>query len=285
MLQRHRLLRTRRKHLPPTQTHQIARRFGAALQILAHKLARRLTENKIDFLERLILRLGHKQQLIEPSQHSDAAVKPERQPDPPHRALHVREEVRHEPGAEEEGDVRGLHAVAAEVGRVDFRGQHPGEAGVGAEEALVQDQAGEVEALGAGGVGAVVDQVAAADEDEADEEAREHGAGPEAPPEALHVEDGGDGAEEEGAAADERHEDGLFGVEADLVHQRGHVVHDGVDAGELAEEDHDVGVDDGAARARDGEEVQPDIGFAAAGVVVFFLHGVAHDEELFAVGL
>ena len=67
-------------------------------------------------------------------------------------------------------------------------------------------------------MGFAVDEVAAADDEQADEESGQHGAGPKAPAETLHVEDCGDGAEEEGAAADEGHEDGLFGVEPDLVH-------------------------------------------------------------------
>ncbi len=162
--------------------------------------------------------------MIKPTHDRNPAIEPQRQPDAAHGRLHRREEIRHEPGAEEEGDVRGLHAVAAQVGRVDLRGQDPGEAGVGAEEALVQDEAGDVGALGGGGVFLRVDEVGAADDEEAEEEAGEHGAGPEAAAEALHVEDGGDGAEEEGAAADEGHEDGLLAVEADLVHEGGHVV-------------------------------------------------------------
>jgi hypothetical protein len=36
-----------------------------------------------------------------------------------------------------------------------------------------------------------------------------------------------------------------------LVHQRAHVVHDGVDSGHLAKDDHDVCVDEGAAGAGD----------------------------------
>lgn len=130
--------------------------------------------------------------------------------------MHVGEEIRDEPGTEEEGDVRGLHAVGAEIGGVDFGGKDPGEAGVGAEEAFIDDQAGDVAAFGSRGVGVGVDEVGAADDEETDEEAGEHGAGPEAAAEAFHVEDGGDCAQEERAAADEGHEDGAFGIEADL---------------------------------------------------------------------
>ena len=235
--------------------HQIIHRLHHPPDILPHQLPRRLTKQNINLLQRLVLRLRHKQQLVHPPQRRDAAVEAEREPDARHGPLHVGEEVGHEPGAEEERHVRGLHAVGAEIGRVDLGGEHPGEAGVGAEEALVEDQARAVDARG----GAEVvdgDEVRHGDYEEADEEAGEHGAGPVAPAEALHVEDGGDGAEEERAAADEGHEDALFGVEADLVHEGRHVVpdrplfvnfpcsrnwanrgsdlHDGVDTRELA---------------------------------------------------
>ncbi len=63
-----------------------------------------------------------------------------------------------------------------------------------------------------------VNEVAAADDEQANEEAGEHSAGPEAATETLHKEYGGDGAEEEGTATDEGHKDGLFGVETDLIH-------------------------------------------------------------------
>lgn len=141
-------------------------------------------------------------------------------PAPPYQA----QAPRHHRDARLVNDVRRFHAVAAQVGRVDLRGQHPGKAGVGAEEAFVDDEAGDVDAFGRAGVFLRVHDVGAADDEEADEEAGEHGAGPEAPAEALHVEDGGDSAEEEGAAADKGHEDGMLAVEADLVHQGCHVV-------------------------------------------------------------
>ncbi len=162
--------------------------------------------------------------MIKPPYNCNATIKAQREPDATHSGLHVGEEIGYEPGAEEERDVRCFHAVTAQVCRIDFRGQDPREASVGAEEALVDDETGDVDAFGGAGVFLGVDEVGAADDEEADEEAGEHGAGPEAPAEALHVEDCGDGAEEEGAAADEGHEDGLLAVEADLVHEGCHVV-------------------------------------------------------------
>jgi len=94
-----------------------------------------------------------------------------------------------------------------------------------------------------------IDLVADANEHQANEETRQHHDGPEAAAARLHEEDGGNGADEEGPAADKRHVVCLFGVEADLVHEHRHVVHDCVDTRELAEEDHDVGVDQGATGA------------------------------------
>ena len=216
------ILRARLKHPAPPAPRQIGHILRDALEILPDELAGRLGEEDVDFLEGFVLRLRHEGQLIEPADDGDAAVEPEGEADARHGGLHVGEEVGDEPGAEEEGDVGGLHAVGAEVGGVDLGGEDPREAGVGAEEALVEDEAGDVAALGAADVGCGVDEVGAADDEEADEEAGEHGAGPEAAPEALHVEDGGDGAEEERAAAHEGHEHGLLAVESDLVHQSGH---------------------------------------------------------------
>ena len=223
-----RTLRTRPKHPAPPPLCQIRHILRHALEVLPDELARGLREEDVDFLEGLVLRLGHKGQLVEPAEDGDAAVEAEGEADAGHGGLHVGEEIGHEPGAEEEGDVRGFHAVGAEVGRVDLGGEDPGEAGVGAEEAFVEDEAGYVAALGAADVGPGVDEVGTSDDEQAEEEAGQHGARPEPATETLHVEDGGDGAEEQRAATHERHEDGLLAVEADLVHQGRHVVHDGV---------------------------------------------------------
>ena len=302
---RQRRLIARPEHLPPPPPHQIAHVLRNAPQVLPYQLARRLAEQDIDLLQRLVLGLRHEEQLVEPADDGDAAVEAERQADAAHGGLHVGEEVGDEPGAEEERDVGGLHAVAAQVSGVDLGGQDPGEAGVGAEEALVEDETGDVAGLGAAGVGGGVDEVGAADDEEAEEEAGKHGAGPEAAAEALHVEDSGDGAEEEGAAADEGHEDGLFGVEAYLAHEGCHVVlsrwyvstagfstavikgrayHDGVDTCELPEEDHDVGVNNRSPSARHGDEVEPSERTRSRDlVVVFVLHGMLHNEEFLAI--
>ena len=63
-----------------------------------------------------------------------------------------------------------------------------------------------------------------------------------------------------------------------------YIVHDRINTGELSQEDHDVGVDDGAASTRDGDEVEPSEA-ARAGLCGFELveDGVFHDEEFFPV--
>jgi len=188
---RQRALRARPEDAAPAEGNQIAEGLGAALKVLCDELAGRRGEEDVNLLKGLILSLRHEEDLIEPAEDGDAAVEAEREADARHGRLHVAKEVGDEPEAEEEGDVRGFHAVGAEVGGVDFGGEDLGEAGVRAEEALVEDEAGDVAAFGAVDVGVGVDEVGAADDEEADEEAGEHGARPEAPVEALHVEDGG----------------------------------------------------------------------------------------------
>ena len=157
-----------------------------ALEILPNELARGLGEEDVDFLEGFILRLRHECQLIEPTEDGDAAVEAEREADAGHGGLHVGEEIRDEPGAEEERDVRRLHAVRAKISRVDLRGEDPREASVGAEEAFVENEAGDVATLCAADVGFGVDEIGAADDEEADKEARQHGAGPEAAAKSFH---------------------------------------------------------------------------------------------------
>ena len=54
--------------------------------------------------------------------------------------------------------------------------------------------------------------------------------------------------------------------------------------GELTEEDHDIGVDDGAASTGHGDEVEPsEAAGTGLGGFEFIEYGVLHDEEFFAV--
>ena len=245
----------RREHSSPPEVKDIADGLGATLQILPHQLARRLAEQNVNPLKCLVLCLRHEEDLVEPADHSDTTVEAEGQTDPRHGRFHVAEEVGHQPGTEEQCDVGRLHAVATEISWVDLGRQGPCQTGVRTEESLVEDKARDVAALCTPGVGVGVDQIAATDDEQADKETGQRGASPETAAEALHEKDCGDGPKKEGAPADKRHEDRLLGVEADLAHEGRHVVHDGVDAGKLTEEDHDVGIDNRTTGSGDCDEV------------------------------
>ena len=184
-----------RKDPGEPKVEQIAGSLGGLPEILGDELAGGLSEDEVDLLEGLVLGLGHEEDLVEPAEDGDAAVEAEGEAGLGHDPLHVGEEVGDEPAAEEEVDVGRLHAVGAQVGGEDLRGQHPRQARVRAEEAVVDDDAGQVEAGGAREV-AGRDLVRDADQDQAEEEAGEHQVGPEAAAEALHVQDAGDRAEE-----------------------------------------------------------------------------------------
>ena len=104
-------LRHRREHLPPPKRNNITRRDHGTPQILLDQLTGRLAEDDVDLLERLVLRLGHEEDLVEPAEDGDAAVEAEGEADLGHGFLHLREEVGDEEGAEEEGRVGRFHPV------------------------------------------------------------------------------------------------------------------------------------------------------------------------------
>lgn len=60
------------KDLLESEAEQIVGGFFDVLPVLGHKLAGRLGEDKIDLLERLILCLGHEEELVEPAHESDS---------------------------------------------------------------------------------------------------------------------------------------------------------------------------------------------------------------------
>ena len=158
-------LRRRSEHLAPSEVDEITCALRDTFQILPHELSCRLREKHIDFLQGLVLRLRREEQLVKPPHHGDTTVEAQGQADARHGLLHVTEEVRDESGAGEEGHVRDLHAVAAEVRGIDFAGQHPCEASVGAEEALVEDEACDIGTLCPADIGLGVDQIAASDDE------------------------------------------------------------------------------------------------------------------------
>lgn len=104
-------LRHRRKHLPPSKGNKITSRDHGTPQILLDQLTGRLAEDDIDLLERLVLGLGHEEDLVEPAKDGDAAVEAEGKADLGHGCLHLREEVGDEEGAEKERGVGRFHPV------------------------------------------------------------------------------------------------------------------------------------------------------------------------------
>lgn len=263
---------------------QIANHHGRALDVLAHDGGRRPREELVDLLEGLVLGLGHEEDLVEPADGGDAAIETQGETDTGHGVHHGGEVVGDDEGAEEEVGVGSGHAVGSQVGGEDFGRDDPGETGVGAEEAHVEDDAGQIDTLGGGGVIFVVDGVAGADKDQTDEEARKHGVGPVATAELLHVHDGGDGADEQRTTADQRHENTGAFVETDLGHEDAHVVHDGIDTGELTQEDHGVGVDHGTTGTRVGEEVHPGILACVLLLLALRRDGLSHAQK-FVLGV
>jgi hypothetical protein len=269
------------EHLPEPQMQQITRNLPRVLRILLDQLPRRLLEQLINLFQSFIFGFRHEEDLVEPSEHRNAAVEAERQTSLGHGFLHASEVVCDDERRQEQPCGRGRHAVGAEVGGVDLGGNDPGERGVGSEEQHVENEADEVDAeLRTEGVELVAD----ADKHETDEETGQHGDGPETSSAGFHEEDGRDGTEQQGTTTDKRHVGCVVGVESDLRHEDAHVVHDCVDTGELAEEDHDVGVDDGAARTSFGEEVHPWVFVGATSSnLTFLLFGAKlHNKELLA---
>ncbi|KAG7716277.1 hypothetical protein KL929_002414 [Ogataea haglerorum] len=171
-----------------------------ALEVDADERESRLGEKIVDLLERPALGLDHKQQLVDPAEGRNTPVETQREPRVGERVPHVGEVVRDDERPQVEHGAGGGDSVGTQVRRVHLGGDDPGETGVGAEEAHVEDDTGEVEAESRGvGDGQLVRD---ADEDEAEEEARKHGVGPEPAAAVVHVQDGRDGAEQQCSAAD-----------------------------------------------------------------------------------
>lgn len=118
------------KHLFESEADEIVGRLLDVLPVLGDQLARGLREDEVDLLERLVLGLGHEEQLVEPTDKGDAAVETGGETDGGHGVLHAGEVVGDDEGGEEEPAVRGGHAVGTQVGGVGFGGDDPGQTGV-----------------------------------------------------------------------------------------------------------------------------------------------------------
>lgn len=183
--------------------HEIVECAHDARKILLNQLSSWLAEDDVDLLQSLVLSFWHEQQLVDPSHDSDTSVEAQREPDLGHGLLHLCEEVRDQERAEEERHIGCLHSIGPQVRWIDLRWDDPSQAGVRTKEALVDDEARDVGALGTRKIRLQVNEVAAPNNDEANKEARKHSTSPESASELLHVEDGGNGSEKETAAAHE----------------------------------------------------------------------------------
>jgi len=88
------------KHLPKATMEDIADRLLATRDVLPYKLARRLGEDEIDLLKRLVFCLWHEQNLVEPANHCNATVETKSQARLCHSVLHCAEIVRHDKAAQ-----------------------------------------------------------------------------------------------------------------------------------------------------------------------------------------
>lgn len=94
-------LKHKREHFPPPKANKIICRNYRAAQILLDKLTSRLTKNNINLFQPLILRLGHKQDLVELAKSYDPVVKSESKTNLGHYFLYLHKEVSNKEGAEE----------------------------------------------------------------------------------------------------------------------------------------------------------------------------------------
>ena len=155
--------------LLPAETDEVIGSNQTASEVLLDESRSRLAEDDVDLLESLVLGLGHEEDLVYPTEDSNATIEAEGETNPGHAILHAGEEVGDKEGAEEEGDVRSLHTVRSEVGWVDFGWENPSETGIGTEEPFVNYESSDVDSLG-GGLIADWDQVTASNHDETNEE-------------------------------------------------------------------------------------------------------------------
>ncbi|WDK15315.1 hypothetical protein CGRA01v4_06595 [Colletotrichum graminicola] len=266
----------------PATSEKVAAAFNSVLDVKGNNLPSWLLEEKVDLLQGLIFSLWHKQN-PEGLHNGNSTIEAKGQTGTGHSILHGGEVVGDNERRQEKQAGRSCHAVGSKVSRINLGGNNPGETGIAAEEAHVQCKPNEVAGYGTGRVGCGGDLVANANDDETDEEAGKHSVGPEATTKLLHVKASRDGTNEQRATANKRHVSRFLVVEANLLHEDGHVVHDGVDSGKLAEENHDVGVDQGAAGTRDGEEVHPRVALVLGTFgddLLLIQNRHLHDEEL-----
>lgn len=109
------------EHLAETEAAKIPYSLLDASPILSHNLSRRTRKDGVNLLERLVLCLGHEEDLVNLADKGNASVEAQCETGASHGVLHGGEVVCHDKGGEEEESVRSGHAVASEIGGVYFR--------------------------------------------------------------------------------------------------------------------------------------------------------------------
>jgi hypothetical protein len=109
------------EHLAETEAAKISHSLLDASPVLGHDFSRRTREDGVNLLKRLVLGLGHEEDLVDLADKGNASVEAQCKSGASHGVLHGGEVVCHDEGGEEEESVRSGHAIASEIGGVYFR--------------------------------------------------------------------------------------------------------------------------------------------------------------------
>ena len=96
-----------------SETEEIVGGLLDVLPVLSDELAGGLREDEVDLLEGLVLGLGHEEQLVEPADEGNTAVKACRKTNVGHGLAHCGEVVGNDEGRQEKPAIRGGHAIGA----------------------------------------------------------------------------------------------------------------------------------------------------------------------------
>lgn len=109
------------EHLAETEAAKISYGLLDASPVLAHNFPGGTREDSVNLLERLVLCLGHEEDLVNLADEGDASVEAQCKSGASHGILHGSEVVCHDKGGEEEEGIGSGHAVTSEIGGVYFR--------------------------------------------------------------------------------------------------------------------------------------------------------------------
>lgn len=93
------------KHLAEPKTAKIPHSLLNASPVLRYNLSRGTRKDGVNLLERLVLCLGHEEDLVNLADKGNASVEAQRKAGASHGLLHGGEVVRHDKGGEEEEGV------------------------------------------------------------------------------------------------------------------------------------------------------------------------------------